>query len=516
MTAKTNPMLSPEDLINGESATDNDQPEYMAFYNIIDGKDGRRIKVNYPKLIKLLKHMGYRRYDIGAKSVMVQITDNIVQEVEEKNIIDGFEAYIKQFPDNMPDGVMKESLLDKLYAGISTYFSKNILHRLTDDEPIRFCSHTQREAFFYYKNGFTRVTKKGIELLPYSQLDGKIWKNQILDREFKVMDKEEWERGHFTQFIKNISNNWSKRPDGATNIPDVERYEVFRTILGYLLHSYFEGDLKAVVFTDSRITSDPDGRTGKTLIFQAMGRILNRTDMSTTFSEIPGKSFDLHDRFKYQQLGIDTRLVHLNDIQRNFSVEELFNDITEGIKRERKNESPVNIRAKIGISTNLTIRIHGGSALDRCLEFEMADYYSSKIKPGKEFKHWFFRDWNKEEWMRFDNLMLNCVSAYLEHGLREPTPINLMRRKLMEETAPEFVTWMDDLNITHEEEFDKKVMYEKFMHIHDTGGFDKWLKQRQFTNWMQLYAKFSPEYEGFTERRSNNKDFITYLKKDWE
>lgn len=512
MTAKTDALLSPEQLLE---IAQPDELEFMEFYDVISKKDGgRTIKINYLKLINLLKHMGYRRYDIGKQSFMVRIKENVVEEVTEKDIIDDFEKYLHEFPGNLPDGVVKESLLNKIYGGISTYFSKHILQRLTSETEIEFCNHTKNEAFFYYKNGYTRVTKKGIELLPYSQLDKKIWKNQILNREFKVQPIEKWKDSSFVTFVRNIANDWKKRPDGQENIPDANRFEVFKTIIGYLLHGYFEGKLKAIVLTDSRISDDPSGRTGKTLIFKALGHILNSHKHAATFAELNGKDFDFADRFKYQELGLDTKLVHLNDVKRHFPFEELFNDITEGIKRQRKNESPVVVSAKMGISTNLTIRIHGDSAKDRSVEFELADYYSAKVSPEKEFSQWFFRDWGRGEWEQFDNFMLHCVQQYLEKGLMKPKPINLMIRKLQEETCVEFVMWMEDRAIEHESSHDKKTMFEWFMRDHTTEGFEKWLKQRTFTRWLQLYAEFHSDYTGFTERRSNGRDFIVYLKKD--
>ena len=240
--------------------------------------------------------------------------------------------------------------------------------------------------------------------------------------------------------------------------------------------------------------------------------MLNASKHASTFTELNGKDFDVSDRFKYQELGIDTKLVHLNDVKRHFPFEELFNDITEGIKRQRKNESPAIVYAKMGISTNLTIRIHGDSAKDRSVEFEMADYYSATVSPEKEFGEWFFRDWSKEQWHQFDNFMLHCVQCYLQDGLRSPKAINLNVRKLKEETCKEFIVWMEDRNIKHNDEFDKKTTYEWFMRDHTTHGFESWLKQRIFTNWLKLYAEFHEDYSGYKERRSNGRDFIRYQK----
>lgn len=509
-------MLTANELLNGttELTSEIETPEFIEFYDLVDKKDGStQVKVNYLKLVNLLKQMGFRRYDIGLTSFLVRITDNVVEEVTSQDIVDAFEEYLNKFPDNLPDGVMRDMVMNKMYQGLGTYFSSHILSRLKDENPIVFNNHTQHSAFFYYQNGYARVTRDGVELLPYADLENKIWKNQILQRNFKLMTSPEWEDSAFVQFVKNIANNWSKRPDGKTNMPDPKRYEVFKTIMGYLLHGYFEGKLKAIIFTDSRISEDPDGRTGKTLIFKAMGHMLNSNKHSQTYSELNGKDFNVTDRFKYQELSLDTRLVHLNDVNRSFSFEQLFNDITEGIKRQRKNESPVIVYAKMGISTNLTIRIHGDSAIDRSIEFEMADYYSASISPEKEFKQWFFRDWDEKQWHQFDNFMMSCVSDYLRKGLLRPQAINLNIRKLQEETSIEFVKWMNDKEIGHGDELIKKDTMIEFVRDHSTSGYE-WLKQKTFTVWLRLYGEFHPEYRGYKERRTNGNDYIQYLKED--
>ena len=91
-----------------------------------------------------------------------------------------------------------------------------------------------------------------------------------------------------------------------------------------------------------------------------------------------------------------------------------------------------------------------------------------------------------------------------------------MIRKLQEETCTEFVLWMDERRIGHEDEIDKKMYYEWFMREHTTEGFEKWLKQRTFTKWLQLYAEFHGDFSHFKERRSNGRDLIVYYHKNRE
>lgn len=490
--------------------------EYVPFYNISyekNGEDIRQVKIDYYKLTQLLKHLGFRRLDIGPEKFIVRIIDNVVEECAEEDVIDTFEEYLNNFGEYLPDGVVLPKLINKIYSGLSSYFSSRILHRLKDDNPIKFNVHTKDSAFFYYENGFVEVTKEGVELRPYSDLEKKIWKNQILPRKFKLVEADTFENSCFYRFIRNIANAWTKCADGRENKPDWLRFESFKGIMGYLLHSFFDGKLKTIVFTDSRISDDASGRTGKTLVMKSLGHILNANKHAKTYIEINGKDFDTKDRFKYQSVGLDTKLMHINDAQRGINIEDLFNDITEGLSRQRKNESPTQVFVKMALSSNRTIRIHGDSARDRTVEFEMADYYSADYSPEKEFKQWFFRDWDQKEWNDFDNCLLHCVQVFLKNGLVAPEAINLRTRKLHEETSADFVAWMESKKIKNGDKVNKKEAYGQFMVDHTTEGYNdysKWLKQNTFTKWLKIFGKFHHSITSYEETKSNADYFIVY------
>lgn len=520
-------MLSAEEikynLKTQQHDSDNDQQgeEFEDFYNVDykvnpDGSSAiKDIKIDYFKLVNRLKALGIRRLDIGPKSYIVRIQDNVVEEVSQSKVIDIFVEWLTSYGYNLPDGVVVEQMLNKIYRSLGTYFSDAILNRCLNDKPIQFNEHDDGEAFFYYQNGFVRVSKDHIELLPYSQLKGYIWKNQMLPRDFKLLQPKEYNAHAFAQFFKNIADDWAKHPgDGRTQEPNPERTQILKNVVGYGLHAYFAKKLQAVNFTDARISDadEPNGRSGKTLILKAMGQMLNSHEMAKTYVEIDGKELDNKDRFKYQDVGVDTKLVHFNDIDRRFDNEKLFTAITEGIKVQYKNEKPFPVMAKIFVSSNKALRIYGGSARDRFVEVELADYYSEHWEPRQEFNHWFFTDWSEKDWYCFDNFMLSCVQQFLQDGsLRRPGTINLMIRKLREQTAVEFVQFMEDLKIEHLKEYDKKILLHDFKQRYE--DFDN-LKQRSFTKWMRFYSQLHPDMDGCEESRKGGNDFITFKLKN--
>jgi len=92
---------------------------------------------------------------------------------------------------------------------------------------------------------------------------------------------------------------------------------------------------------------------------KGLGNILNTNDRSSVYIEVNGKDFKVSDKFKFQKANLDSQLIHINDIYNNYNIEHSFNDITEGIEVDKKNEKPFRIKPKFIFSSNKTIIIEG-------------------------------------------------------------------------------------------------------------------------------------------------------------
>lgn len=389
--------------------------------NIID------IKFLYKPFIDVLLKMGFRLFDPNRPFVFVKLTDNIIEEYSisqiQKYFIDYIEKHHKPY-----DNVKKSQIVEKIYKSPGHYFSDTRLSLLYSSEPIKLHKDTRDTIYLYYKNGYVKSTAENISFNEYATLDKPIWDSHINDRSFRSLNftisHNEDELGYFYKFLKNISGNKN-------------RLISLMSLIGYLLHNYFNYDLKAVVYTDSKLLEEADGRSGKSLLGKAIGMIKK-------VEYLNGKDFTTDSKHKYQTLTIDCHILWIDDLKRNFDVETLFNDITEGVSIEQKNMNPKKSRVKIALTTNRTLKIEGGSAKARFVEFELTDHYNYSFSPRDEFAHEFFTDWNNEEWNKFDNLMALCAHTYLKHGIINPEPINLAKRKLMDHASPEFVEFMCD------------------------------------------------------------------------
>lgn len=465
------------------------------------GKEiGRNIVINSVRLLNILRKLGFRRMDIEEQTFLVRVQNNLVEEVNAKKVMDAFDAHLHKLPNVLNDGTPRELILDKIYKAESTYFG-TMLYRLAPQvasgENWEFNEDTQNSSFFYYKNGYVRVTYDKVELLPYSTLTKKIWKNQILPRDFiLIQEGSELSKKQFAwaRFVSYIADNLENKRN-----PD--RFGDLMRIMGYSMHRFFETKLKAIIFTDSRLEDDASGRSGKTLLCKGIGHMLNATKYAKSYVEINGKDFDEQDRFKWQELALDTKLVHLNDVKANFSVESRYNDITEGFKRQRKNEQAYSVQSKLIISSNRTVKVHGDSSKDRIVEFEMSAYFNAKWTPQQEFDQWFFRDWTEEEWQLFDNMMLKCVQLYLRKGLPVPIPINLEKRKLREETSKDFVEFMSEI-VENGKRIYKKELWRLFKEAYP--DWEK-LTSNRFSIWLKRYTEFA-DYNIEEKRDREKKD----------
>jgi hypothetical protein len=470
--------------------------------------------------IALLRRMGFHRYDIQESFIIVRIKDNIIEQIHLHQLRSIVMRYMYSLPDEPfeMEGCPKALLVEKMHRSLSNLTSEVVMGLLVDmqgtENDIELVSDSIDKAYYFYKNGFIECSKSGWKLRPYAELPGYVWKDQIIQREFKKVDFEEIEKCPYWDFLNNVADNYLDAKEKRNN---PSRFASLLTITGYNLHRYFETKLRCSVFLDARQSEDPDGRSGKSLHTKAMRHVMNANpETGQQLVTIDGKEFNPENRFKYDDLHVSTKLVVIDDVKRGLDITQFFNAVVDGFVQELKGkERKRRILAKLILTLNYTLQIRGGSAKDRVIEFEFADFYSNTKTPEMVHGHWFFRDWDADVWNQFDNLMMMCISEYLRHGLIMPDTINLEARKLRDETCQEFIDFMVDLNIGHGQKFDKKELYNKFAEVNEDGKVMRrdfhWLKQRSFTKWLQLFATYRRDISAYREPQSNSKYYIQYF-----
>jgi len=213
-----------------------------------------------------------------------------------------------------------------------------------------------------------------------------------------------------------------------------QRFRSICSAIGFQVHGFKrESGNKAIIFVDEIIPEDNnrEGRSGKSLICRFL---LYWFGNDGRFKVIDGSNRRSDDRFGFSQVTKETKNILLNDVPPNYDLNEAFNAVTkDGVKIEQKKiNSFMKYDLKVMITTNKTISGEGASFKDRMHEIELSSYFNDNWKPVNEFGHEFFNSaWSGEQWNLFNWFMIYCLALYLQEGLISYEPINLSKRKLI-------------------------------------------------------------------------------------
>ena len=454
------------------------------WYEGTDQKGNPSLHIDAKKLLDFLEQNGFcKRYVDDQQSILLRVVHSAIEETTPEKAADLAHQYILSLPDQISPNFQQYDLIKKCFSPNFPYFTEKQLKKFLPTE-LTFHRDDKNHAFFYYKNGVIEITKTGKILRKYSEIQGTIWKRWILNRKYVVPTNQN-DPGDFEKFIQLICKG------------DKKRAMALMTAMGYLIHRYKNPALtKAIILVDEKIAEIPEGRSGKSLLAKALGKFRNLTN-------IDGKDFDFDSRFAFQDVSYDTELICFDDVKRNFDFERLFHKITDGLEVERKGQHRFKIAredsAKFIITTNFMVMGEGGSSEGRRAEYELHAHFSREHTPKDEFGKLFFDEWDTQEWARFDAFILDCVQLFLAHGLLTADPVNIARRKIIQSTCPEFLSWADsffrdeagNLNESVMVWHSKKTLFDSFLassedhkHEEEKGKF----KRQTFSRWLSTYC----------------------------
>jgi len=383
--------------------------------------------------------------------------------------------------DNTTDDLIKDYVLNYLlemddlsiynhFAERTKYFKEDFLSLLSYKK-IHFIADTPNKSYLYYSNVALEVTKDKITKIPYDDLQGFVWKDQMIKRNFDYCENTDCDYG---KFIYNISESNPVRENAV------------KSTIGFLLHGHKNpGYCPAVIIHDENDSEEPEGGTGKGLFVQGVSQLKNNVT-------IDGKAFFFERSFAYQLVSVDTQVLTFDDVRKGFEFERLFSIITEGITLEKKNKDAIKIpfkdSPKVVITTNYAISGSGNSYERRKWELEFFAHYSKSYTPHDEFGKLFFAEWDEDEWCKFDNYMLKCLQIYLTSGFKAAPFKNLKDRKFEGSTKREFVTFIKENKSMIP--FDSKINSNslRIEFILQNPDFSK-LSHSKWNKWMRIACK---------------------------
>lgn len=377
-------------------------------------KVGNKIQVKYTELNWYFKELGYRTYN----GELVQVINNIVSIREPKDIV-------RQFLNEL-----EAEVRDYFHERVGTIFSENGgFMAMMDELDDKFIQDTADCTWLFFRNRAVKVFADRIEYVLYKEMDGYIWEDSIIDRDYQHAEHKDCDAAKFISIL------------GGENVDKLE------AIIGYVLNRH-KDDLitKAVILMediDPEDEGESQGRSGKGLVFKMIEKFRKACRMD-------GKSFNFQDSFLWQNIEFDTDIIFIDDVEKSFRFTKLYSVITESLQVNKKNQKQVIIpyekSPKIFITSNFAVGNSDESTIDRKFEFPVVKHFNARHKPIDEFGRAFFSGWDAQEWAKFDNFMINCAKAWLASDRRNLSHLtaNSANRTLINQTHPDFVNYMDD------------------------------------------------------------------------
>jgi hypothetical protein len=438
-----------------------------SFWSITQMDSQKVVKIYTEKLIDFVsKELGFYNYkDVYGNYQLVRVEESsIVEEVQLEELKQAVKLYIR-------NTAQEEDVWAEFAR--SNYINDHFISLIEVLPEIKFNTSTKEQAVFFFKNCVVKIkAKPPIETVSYKDFNGYVWKKQIIQRNYNP--NKNFEDSVFNKFLSRVTGS-------------KERYISLITILGYLLHPYKDPSFsKAVILLDEKMdfSGEAFGGTGKGIIAEAI-----KSFIPSVWKD--GKSFNHRETFIFDDVRPFHRVIIFDDVKKDFDFEILYSMITGDMtaKRKYKDSKTFNYETspKVLIISNYMVKGSGGTTDERRrVEFELTPYFNLQHTPQNEFKQLLFKEWDEYEWNLFDCLMLRCVAYYLKNGLITHPSLTLLQNKVMIETHPEFVEFMNDtieLNV----KYVKSILLNDFKTLSPA---NKFLSSITFKKWIDKWAEY--------------------------
>ncbi len=492
--------VKPGDTILAQKLSYNEQ-----FWEVTEDDYGKKkYHFKYVKAMRFLSKRGFGRYSKNQDGVFefIQVENNIVKNVNTTVITDHICDFVEY-------GLENDELLEMFHKGGKAYLGDNLNKIYIKNLNVHRSGNGIQ--YIYFNKLFWRITAEGVVEKPFSELDGHVWKDNIIPRDVTYKTppvRVKWERitkdEHNEEIVVTEKNGvslkegkymvefpegleaamksdfmkylwvtsdyyWRETHSGAgakpTNTVPKQKLDKNQehdnmlhflskiTAVGYMANTCFDpANAKLVNGMDGKESEvgQSNGGTGKTVLGNFMAELI-KTKM------IDGKDEELM-KSQFMLDGVDekTRLICFDDVPPHFKVARLFSMVTGNVrinpKGVRPYDIPKDLTPKMYITTNHSLISDGWSTDRRVFRIGFSDYFNREWEPIHEFKHRLIDDWGQEQWDLFYSDIAFCLQTYFQYGLIVPPLEKFEQRQLRQKIGEKALEFFE--NYFDEESFD--------------------------------------------------------------
>lgn len=419
-------------------------PKFWAVKN--DNYGNQRISIIQYNFCQFLnKELGLSLYFGDERSSVFRLVldkNGILQECTSEMLKKRLIKYIeKELPEYL-DEIHRNSLCEALMK--HTVLFKDIFLEFLEHSEFQIMKDEKDKAFFYFKNTVVEVTKSWVKTVKYND-EGKVWISQVNDFNFFRKENED---AVFKDFCFKLSGE------------NEGKFNSLRSIIGYAIHKYKDpSNAKALIICEELEDSNKGGGSGKSILIKAISKIVDGMTLD-------GELFDPKQPFAMQRYRLGQSFIAVEDAAKNMSLKNFKSLITEGLTIDKKNKDqlylPYKDAPKWFFTTNYNIGGIANYEKRRVIKFGVEPFFNIKNKPDQFYKHYFFEDWDKTEWNKFFNFMIDCCQYYLENGIVELPSEILNKKALSNSYGKEFSEFINDW-YERKEKISAKELYNEFL-----------------------------------------------------
>lgn len=348
-----------------------------------------KYKISREDLYNIAFSLGYRSYREG----IVKIDGSVVATIDTQDFFDGIKDYIKE------EDAGEYTDICNAYEAFMQNSGKYTISRLKQLDDSVIVKDTPSAAFKFFRNCYIKITKDGIEKLPYEGLDGLVWQHKLIDRVWVDSPPDQCVYRDYLVNAVGIEGN----------VPDI-----VKKAIGYLCHEYKAENTGYIIVLVEMVADPMDGGGSGKNIF---GNILKG---STSVCTVPGSMVQFNEKFlqpwNYQNV------YFLADIPKKIDWP-FLKEMATGtgiLKKLYRDEISLESSEmpKILMNTNFSYEDFDGGLKRRIIPIEFTDFYTKSggvdVTHGKMFPG----DFTEEDWAGFDHYIADCLQIYFKDNCK--------------------------------------------------------------------------------------------------